>query len=299
MKRLMAFVLVLVQSVVAGDSFGEKFAKLQKEDDTTGMWKFLDKAAETEAGNPDYYAKAGAYWWHQSRAISITTKPSEEGDFSIRDPESGKEVGSIGTTGKLNRELAAKAVGILGEGASKFPVRADIALGLAHVHKEMGKFDKCVDALLALLETAGKDPSALTWMDNGALPNPAAQFIPETVQGYTTGLFRKGTPETDVLCAKLCKAVTAAFPDHPFAYNIQAALADTKGDQAEVLRLLAVASSKAPDDVLILLNLADARRKAGENEKALEAYRKVLGLKAEEEHKKKAEEAIRELEGES
>jgi len=251
MKRLVACVLVLVQPVFAGDSFAEKFAELRKGDDHAEMGKFLDKAAEAEADNPNYYALAGAWWWHESQRVNISTKPSGEGDFSVRDPESGKEVGSISSAGKANPEISAKAVGILGEGARKYPERADIALGLAHVHKEMGKPDKCVETLLALLATAGKDPAALTWTDSGPLPNPAAQFIPEAVQGYTTGLFRKATPETDALCAKLCTAITTAFPEHPFAYNIQAALADTRGDQAEALRLLEVASSKAPNDAAI------------------------------------------------
>ena len=162
MKRLIAFVLVLVQSVFAGDSFAEKFAELRKGDEPAEMRKFLDKAAETEADNPNYHALAGAWWWHESQRVSISTKPSEKGDFSIRDQESGEEVGSISSAGKANPELTAKAVAILAEGARKFPERADIALGLAHVHKEMGKPDKCVDTLLALLATAGTDPAALT-----------------------------------------------------------------------------------------------------------------------------------------
>ena len=63
--------------------------------------------------------------------------------------------------------------------------------------------------------------------------------------------------------------------------------------------MLEVASSKAPDDALILLNVGDARRKAGKKAEALEAYRKVLKLEVEERLKEKAAKAIREVEGEA
>ena len=67
-------------------------------------------------------------------------------------------------------------------------------------------------------------------------------------------------------------AVTEAFPDHPYAYNLKAALADATGKPEEALKMLQVAHEKASDDPVILSNLAGAYAKAGQKEKAIEAY---------------------------
>ncbi len=48
----------------------------------------------------------------------------------------------------------------------------------------------------------------------------------------------------DALCREL---LDATFPEHPFAYNLLAALADAKGDKDESYRQLKLAGEKAPE----------------------------------------------------
>jgi tetratricopeptide (TPR) repeat protein len=161
----------------------------------------------------------------------------------------------------------------------------------------MGLQKECVDTLLGLLETAKKDPKTLRWTANAALPSDAKQFIPEAVQGYSAGLYGADSAEATALCHKLCDAEIAAFPEHPFAYNIKAALASAKGDQDETLRYLKLAHSKAPNDALILLNLGDTYQKMGDPAKAKDAYTKVLALEnIEEDEKDQAKAGLKQLE---
>jgi tetratricopeptide (TPR) repeat protein len=117
-------------------------------------------------------------------------------------------------------------------------------------------------------------------------------FLPETVQIYSVELFNANTPATDALCAKLLSAVTDAFPDHPYAYNLKAALADATGKPEEALRMLETAHQKAPDDTLILTNVAEAYAKAGQTENAVGAYEKLLKLELDADSKREAEAAL-------
>lgn len=276
MKILLALGLMQLPLLASASEYLEDFERLKKSDNAAEIQKFLDKAAETEKGNPDYYASAGNYWWQLSKSVSLSTKASEKDDFSLRDQKTGKEVGSISTVGRVSPGIPKKALAILSEGVRRFPQRADISFGLAHVQREMGLQSECVDTLVGLLSVAKSD---LRWTNNNELPQPAKRFIPESVQSYSVALYKADTSATDALCEKLCDGTIAAFPDHPFAYNIKAALAAAHGKQDETLRYLEIASSKAPDDALILLNLGDAHLKAKQPSKAKQAYTKVLKIK--------------------
>lgn len=276
MNAIFCFLVLTFPLVAWAGDFSERFAEAKTKGDAAAMRGFLEKAAETEADNPDYYALAGNHWWQLSRTPVISAKPSEEGDLSIRDQETGKEVGSIGVAAGADPELRAKALGLLSEGVRRFPNRADLVLGLASVQKALGKDAEAVATLIAMLEKT--NPGELKWTANGELPSKVENFIPEAIQGYTAGLYQDESEESDALCTKLCDSVIQVYPAHPYAYNIKAALASAQGKHAESLELLGIAAAKAPDDPLILLNHADALLKAGKKLDAKRAYGKVLLL---------------------
>jgi predicted Zn-dependent protease len=161
----------------------------------------------------------------------------------------------------------------------------------------MGSQSECVQTLLKLLAFARKNPELLRWKKNDRVPAEANKFIPEAIQGYSAGLYQSGSAESDALCASLCDATIEAFPDHPFAYNIKAALASAAGKQDDALGLLKTAHSKAPNDPLILLNLGDAYMKANQHTKAKDSYGDVLKLKnIDESLKEQARDAIQNVE---
>lgn len=82
-----------------------------------------------------------------------------------------------------------------------------------------------------------------------------------------------------------------------YAYNMTAALATAKGDHPQALQYLQAASSRAPNDPLILMNLGDAHRKAGESVKAKQAYSQVLALEGVDDSvKAQARESVQQLE---
>ena len=278
---------------IAAADFATEFPELRKTGKDEEIRKYLGKAAETEKENPEYYAQASNYWWLAAQQPVVGTKPAEKGDLSIRDKETGEEVGSLSTDASGNPELSAKALAVLEEGVKRFPARVDIVLGLAHVQGEMGKFPECLKTLEVLIDTAKAKPGDLRWAKNEPLPEPPGQFIPESIHGYGGIMFNA---EQDELCEKLCDRIIAAYPEHPYAYNLKAGLADAHDKPDEALRMLELALSKAPDDILILMNLADTYTGRGDKPKAEKALRRVLELKPDEETTEQAKEMLKALE---
>ncbi|MGI9243042.1 MAG: tetratricopeptide repeat protein [Verrucomicrobiales bacterium] len=301
MKRLLPTLLFLSIGQLIADDFSEQYYALSAAGDEAAIEKFLNEASTAEAENPNYYAVAGNYWWGQAGAVSVPAIKAGEyqldpKDFSITDPKTGKKVGSIGQAGEVDPQIRERAIGILSEGARKFPQRADIAFGLAHVQKKIGNRKGYVATLTALLKQAKKDPAGLKWMDNAAMPEPPETYVPESVQAYSADLFNANSPATDAMCETLLSSVIDAFPDHPFAYNLKGALADANGKPEEALKMLETASKKAPKDTLILMNLAGAYAKVGKNAEAIAIYKKVSKLNVDPRTVAKAESALKRLE---
>ncbi|MCW1887761.1 hypothetical protein OKA04_23690 [Luteolibacter flavescens] len=291
---LLALSLVL-PGVALGDFRGD-FEKIRKIDHHAEMVKFLDETAESEKENPDYYALASNYWWQFAGMVNLSTKPAAKGEPSIRDTDTNEEVGSITTNGELDPSLRKKALALTTEGFRRFPQRLDIGFGLAQVQFRMDDAKSSVATLREILKISSAPDAKLKWTANADLPSPASTFVPESIQGYTAPLFQAETEEADALCKELLDATVAAFPEHPFAYNLLAALADAKGDKDESYRLLKVAAEKAPEDPLILMNLAEAHRARGKKTEATAAYKKLIELKADEESVAAAKEGLKALE---
>jgi tetratricopeptide (TPR) repeat protein len=293
MIRTVAFFLLTPALALA--DFAEDFQKTRGTKDHAAMVKLLDAAAKTEADNPDYYALASNYWWSFAGEINLSTKPAAKGEPSIRDKDSGEEVGSISTNGDLDPSLRKKAVELTGTGLAKFPRRLDIGLGHAHVRFKTGDAKGAIATLRQLLKLAATPGTEFLWTANAALPGPIGEVLPEAIQGYTAPLFRAETEESDALCKELLDATVATFPEHPYAYNLLAALADAKGDKDGSYRFLKLAAEKAPKDTLVLNNLADAHLGRGKKAEAIAVYEKIIKLEPEGQAAAAAKEALEEV----
>ena len=251
--------------------FAEELAAVKAKHVDAETQKFLADGYEANKTNPEYFVLAANYWWNVSKQISITTKPAAGSDFSVRDQKTGKEVGSISTSGAVNPQLAQKAVDLLAEAATKFPARADIQMGLAYLQHEMGKEENCSTTLNGLLDRCADTGLELTWK-GGAMPAPAREFIPRSMQKYAGDFYREETKEGDARCRKLCEHLIQVYPEHPFAYNNLAALSHAHKDETACLNYLKLANEKAPEDMLVLMNLGDAYLRAGNKIKAKACY---------------------------
>ncbi|CAN5317998.1 hypothetical protein BH23VER1_BH23VER1_20550 [soil metagenome] len=291
---LLSLLLLCCAPPAAADDFLSEFQRLQAEGDRQAFEHFLDRSGTTHDDNPDYYATAGNYWWQLSRSLGARSGIGGGFDPGLNQPGGADEMAAA--AGQAQETLAKKAVSILEMGASRFPRRADLGLGLAHVQQETGRGEECVATLLALLGEAKRNPSDLRWKEGAQLPGPVGSFLPEALQTFTAAFYRGSSPQDKALCAKLGRAIVATFPQHPYAYTILAALASSQGDHAGALKLLESAAKSAPGDGLTLLNLAGAYRKSGQPTKAAATYRKILALDVEAAIKRQAQAGLKALE---
>jgi len=290
-------ILVTITPLQASSTYWQEYqTQLKAEGVGPKLEKFIQDGAVTQLNNPDYYAAAANYWSNVSESVLFSTKPAANGDLVVAEEKTGKPVGSISTEGTTNPEYQKKALTILIEGMSRFPWRADIALGLAYGQLQAGQLKACTETLISFLSTAKKAPDALRWMGNASLPRPAQEFIPDSVYDDCVKLYDLKTPEGDALCDQICETLARNYPNNPKPPNLLAALAEANGKPEDSLRWLQKAYVADPHDALVLLNMGDASARLGKKKEALEIYKKVIELpNAEQEYKNDAKDSIRKL----
>jgi tetratricopeptide (TPR) repeat protein len=286
------FLLISATPSNASEDFITKFNEISSTNDDQKIQDFLAKAEDLETNNPEYYVLSANYWWSLSQKIVITTKPPEKDDFSLTDTKTGQIAGSISQVGTIDPNIPQKAVDILSKGVKAFPFRADIAIGLAHILRESGRYDDCIATLEKLLNTAGRKPNNMRWKNGEELPEKESKFIPEITSNYSAFFYRRDTEIDDKRCERLAKATVSAFPDHPIAYNMLAALASANNQNTEALKHLLTAYKKDPSDPIIILNLGDTYSKLGQKKKAREYYNQVINSAFEDQYKEAASQKL-------
>ena len=157
-----------------------------------------------------------------------------------------------------------------------------MGFGLATIQRSMKKNEDLENTLQKILKTAANNPrqDALKWTENQPLPETAGTWIPGSVHPYMKYFFDQETDEDDARCDRITKRLTEIYPRHPYAWNMRAVLANVKKDGKGVIFNLEKAHEIAPDDALVLSNLADAFKKQNQPEKAREAAQKILKIKS-------------------
>jgi tetratricopeptide (TPR) repeat protein len=276
----------------ASEDFIDRFNEIKSTGDDQKIQSFLASAEVAQTNNPEYYVLSANYWWSLSQKTVISAKPPEKDDLSLTDTKTGKVAGSISQVGTINSDIPQKAVNVLVKGAKAFPYRADIAVGLAHIQRELGRHDDSVTTLETLLKTAGSKPDDLRWKNGDKLSEKVSKFIPEIISSYSAFYYKRGTETDDKRCERLVKATVSAFPENPIAYNMLAALAIAHNQNDEALGYLLTAYKKAPNDPIIIINLGNTYSKLGQKQKAKEYYNKVINSNFDEKYRKAASQKL-------
>ncbi len=297
LNRFAAIVVTLATfvRVASGASYSEQIQTLQKTAKPEEVQKFIKDSSVANQSNPDYYIASANYWYHLSQQVSITTKAAQGKDLVVADQKTGKAVGSISNMGSINPQLLSNAVGLLQEGFGRFPERLDTGMGLAYMLRAQRKYEECLVALKQVLDTATLRPQDIRWK-NGDLPSsPWNKLLPESLQSYSSAFYKLNSKQGDKLCQELCEAIIKAYPDHPYAYNILAALSSAHGDEKACINYLQIALEKAPGDTLVMFNLGDTHRKMGDKASAKRYYEMILSSNPPEDMKPEVEKALRSL----
>jgi|SoiMethySBSTD1v2_1073268.scaffolds.fasta_scaffold07134_4 tetratricopeptide (TPR) repeat protein len=236
------------------------------------------KAADPK--DPQVYVSLANYYFRRARtgSIQVSTKPPEEGDLAITNPDTGEVVGSLGPLAvPIDPALGARAVAALTEATRRFPRRMDIWFGRAHIQQEMSDFEGQCATLSAAFAYAKRDPKKLQWIEGAPLEGDPERVLPEIAQGYLAHYYELETPEGDERFLHLASLIAAAFPRHAYPVNSIGLYYAAKEDWEQALPYFEKAHALDPQDLLIVMNLGVLHAKRHDVAKARPYLETVIG----------------------
>ena len=232
--------------------------------------------------DPELWVAAANGWFalaQQPPTVSITTGAGKDRGVDLVDDKTGQVAGSIAEEpAKIDPARVKKAIAFLDEATRRFPQRLDIFVGRAHLYREGGNLAGELAALEALVKDSRPGASGFETGPGRPLRDPIDDYRVDMLTAYAREHFEKGTPQDTQATEEIGRLLVRLYPKRAHGYNLLAAASSTRGDWPKVRQQLEAALAVAPNDALVVTNLADCLEKLGDKPAAIIQYRRVLTL---------------------
>jgi tetratricopeptide (TPR) repeat protein len=262
---------------VVPESYRKRFQELDEKKDHAAAEKLLGEWLARRPDDPAAYVCGANHYFNRSRDVPlvISTEPARGSGLSLTSDSTGKNAGSI-NPGTPDQALATRAVDLLRQATKRFPDRLDIWFGLAYLQQEGQDWDGELVTLRAAVAQALARPTALVWEEGAPLPAPADSLVPETLHDYAAFHVQKRRgADAEARAIAIATLATRSYPKHPYAFNLLAAIDHAQGDLRGAVDNSEKAHALAPDDMLVLFNLAKNAADLGDVPRARAAWKTV------------------------
>lgn len=226
--------------------------------------------------------------------------PGESDERMMLLDSAGNTAGSIGEQIFYDQTLLDRAIAAIDCGIARHPDRLDMRLGRAAALLYAGRYEQTAETLCLLIDRARENGGR--WLgEDGKTTNvlPPGQLVSDYLQSYAVELFNllssASAEEAHRAFGRLSQYEAEYCPASPLALNNVALWHHTAGRVQEALAYFIRACEAAPEDALLIHNIAQLYRESGDRENARKWWEKLLDA-PEEADRTKAREMLRELE---
>ena len=259
-----------------GQSMKEDFYKALQKGDTTDQIHILTAWERKDSQDAELFTAYFNYYYKKSQQEAVILSQQEfEGDELEVADSSGNIVGYIGSQTLFNDSTMQKGFEKIDQGIELYPNRLDMRFGKIHVLGEMGNWKAFTDEIIKTIQYSAVNKNKWTWTDNEK-QNDAEQFLLECIQDYQYEIYNANNDDLLVYMRTIANEVLKYYPNHMESYsNIGITyLIENELDKAEEAFLKA--EELAPEDPVILSNLAQCYERMYNRDKAVIYYNKLL-----------------------
>jgi len=235
--------------------FREKYQALMRQGKTQEAKAIVAQWEKAQPQNPDLYVAKFNLILSEAEVLTVSAKAAQGSELSIKDPKSGREVGSIGGGG-YNPAKVQQAMDVLRQGLALAPDRLDIRFGLAkaaELKQDPAQQLAILRAALAWRASAAGQP--WRWRDGGALPAPEAEFVAGSLEQYMVPYWQSGTPAGYQQGLALAELLIAHYPTSSLGYFNKGNYYAFTDNSAEAYKWFVQADKHNPNDPQNINNL--------------------------------------------
>ncbi|MBP5390463.1 MAG: hypothetical protein J6Y40_00090 [Bacteroidales bacterium] len=271
----------------------DSLAKSFKDKDTVQREKIIADWERLYPKDAELYSVyANLYLSKAMKEVVIMSKekPEDEEYFVAKD-SLGNEIYMYSTV-DYDSGMLQKSLSTLEEGIAKFPDRLDFRFGLASVLYDTDNYREMVNVLCNTVERSGANGNKWLWTLDENVDDGKGEMM-ETLQGYFNELFNEIGDKA--LAETLVNKVLQFYPKDIVFLNDKAIFAYDRGDLDGALKEFLNIHVMAPNDAVVINNIAYLYEKKKDKANALKYYR-LLEKTDDENYVRLAKKAIAELE---
>lgn len=270
-NHLLLPLLAFITSASAQD-FKEKFTKSFNSNDTIAQLSVLKEWEKTEGNDADFYISFFNYYASKAakEVLSIETSAQDEEALVISD-SLNNPVGFITSRIIYESSDLEKALEYINEGITKFPDRLDMRFGKTYLLGKAENYTEFTKEVITTLNHADKIKNKWKWSDNKPLDDPE-EFMLSSVQGYILQLYNTGNDELLENMKQISEKVLEYHPEHIESMTNLSIVLLINEDYNSALEWLKKAENLAPEDFIVLGNIALCYKMLGDTEKAIKYY---------------------------
>ncbi len=256
--------LCLAAPGVAGQGYPQEFRTLLEKGDTAAQRRLLQKWGADNETDPEYYNACFNYWAYKG------TKQNEMP--GIRPDANGKlSLGADDNKVIYDPVLVRRGLSFLVKGIQENPRRLDMRFGRIYMLGQLRDWPAFTTGIVETLDQSAQIENRWLTEGNKAVEQPEKAMLDE-IQNYVFMLYETENPDLYPNIQLISETVLKYFPENVASLTNLAVMSIFTEQYDNALGLLHLAEKFAPEDGLVMMNLAHCYKMKGNKEKALFYY---------------------------
>jgi tetratricopeptide (TPR) repeat protein len=295
MKKAISLLLfALVTNSIIGQDFYREFQKYLQTDDTIKQLEILKQWEGSNPRDPELYTSYFNYFFSKSKKEILTlNKEKPEGESLVFTDSLNQTAGYIGSQINFDELELEKGFNKISEGIELYPNRLDMRFGKIYAYGQLKKWDNFTEEIIKAVKYSKVNNNEWTWTKDEKQKD-GKDFFLSSLQDYQVQLYNTGDDKLLVNMRNIASEVLKIYPNHIESLSNLALTYLITGDYNKALDPLLKAEELNPKDYIVLSNIAQGYKLKGNNEKAIEYYKKTIKY-GDEEAKAYAKQQINEL----
>lgn len=276
MKKIILLAFGLMFPMVYSQNFLSEFEKYHKENNLEKQEEILQKWEQNSPKDAELFTSFFNYYVSKARSekVALSKEKIDSKDAVEIERKEDGEIAYLGTKIFFDEEILGKGIAKIDEGIKLFPNRLDMRFGKIYILGQNRNWKNFTNEIIKVVEQSAKNKNAWTWTNNQPLKNAKERML-SSIQDYQVQLYNTENDELLVNMWEIADAVLKYYPNDIRSYNNKAMSYIILGEYDKGLEILLKAEKIAPNDEIVLSNIARVYELKGEKQKE-EIYRKKI-----------------------
>lgn len=260
----------------SAQDFQQKFEEFRVAKDTAGQRAVLQEWKKNDPQNPELYVAGFNFFIQKSMQEVLSLQKTRQGENVLQLLDTtGKTAAYLGSNIIFDDGLLERAMEYIDQGISAFPDRLDMRFGKIYILGQNGNYGDFTREIISTVDQSGANKNNWLWTGNKPVERPK-EFMLSTVQEYVLQLYN--TQDDSLLdnMAKIAGTVLQLYPDHVESLSDLSIVYLIRGENDKALPVLLKAEKIAPNDFIVLNNIAETYKRLGDYRNAIKYYKLVL-----------------------